>query len=1089
MAKENPGKGNENANGNANGNGNAKGNNKITGTPGDDVIYGGTGNTHINGGDGNDTIWGGSGNNQIDGGLGARDRLYGEDGNDRLTDPDGVEVASGGNGNDTIEIFFAASTVITTPVYITGDNGNDTIDITFNGQDVSSLRLAGDSDTTLEDTDRSVSGNDTVILRGSWIGGQNAIVNLNGGNDTFINYSTTSGIRVFGGDGDDTLIGGGGNDQLYGGAGNDIIYGTAGNNIIDGGTGTRDELYGGSGNDTITDPDGARIVRGGAGDDVITITFIGTFEGVTSFLQGGDGNDTITLTFNGQNISNRVFAGDNNTSGTNRDAVGAGDGNDIITFNGTWTAGGNSWVNLNGGDDTFINNSATSTITVYGGAGNDILIGGGGNDTLYGGIGNDTLNGRGGNDTLYGGAGSDTYIFEGDFGQDTVIDQNTGTDADRIVFNGISAENVLVNRSGDDLVLSVKNTSNQVTVKNWFADASYAMSAVVFPDMTLTPAGIDAALANGGVIEVIAHIFQGTDGRDVLNGTSKNDLFNGGAGDDVMRGFDGNDVFIAGAGHDHMYGGRGSDTYYFNIGDGLNVVYDQAEAGHINKVIFGAGIFKDDLVFSRIDNHVNITIRSTGDQLRIADWDSKKPIDQFVFTEPGQSLTVAEAGSGPQYLYGTNGNDASLNGTLGNDVIYGLDGDDRINGFAGNDIIYGGNGRDIIDGGDGDDYLDGGAGNDTLRGGNGNDTLIGGTGIDHLYGGAGSDTYIFNIGDGENTIYDATEAGQTNKVVFGAGIMASDLNIYAYGSSVVIQLRSTGDILRLAQWQTTNPIDVFEFTEQGQSLTVADVNAALRVITGTDGADVLQGTAGNDIIYGGAGNDTIYGGAGNDTIYGGDGDDTIYVGRNSTGSDLPNGGNNFADGGAGNDRIFGGVGDDELHGGDGNDNLSGGDGNDRLFGGAGNDVLSGGNGDDYLDGGEGQDFLTGGAGNDILVYDPIDFRIWGGSGEDTLLLLGQEQTVNLNMSVIREIEHIDTRNGSGDNVVTLRIADVLRVSDTDIMRISGDDGDRVVLGDAMTRGADVRIDNTDYAAFTGGGATVYIQLGLELNNEQLTAIV
>ena len=63
-------------------------------------------------------------------------------------------------------------------------------------------------------------------------------------------------------------------------------------------------------------------------------------------------------------------------------------------------------------------------------------------------------------------------------------------------------------------------------------------------------------------------------------------------------------------------------------------------------------------------------------------------------------------------------------------------------------------------------FVDGGAGNDTiigsnawngdLRGGVGNDTLHGGASDDHLTGGAGTDTFVFNNGDGHDTIMDFT---------------------------------------------------------------------------------------------------------------------------------------------------------------------------------------------------------------------------------------------------------------------------------------------------------------------------------------------
>lgn len=88
----------------------------------------------------------------------------------------------------------------------------------------------------------------------------------------------------------------------------------------------------------------------------------------------------------------------------------------------------NAVVYGNGGDDFIsahlivfnIPGGLTLPVTLYGGAGNDILIGGEAGDTLYGGAGNDILVGGGGlsdgTNTLYG--GDDRDILIGSFGQD-----------------------------------------------------------------------------------------------------------------------------------------------------------------------------------------------------------------------------------------------------------------------------------------------------------------------------------------------------------------------------------------------------------------------------------------------------------------------------------------------------------------------------------------------------------------------------------------------------------------------------------------------------------------------------------------------
>jgi Ca2+-binding RTX toxin-like protein len=63
--------------------------------------------------------------------------------------------------------------------------------------------------------------------------------------------------------------------------------------------------------------------------------------------------------------------------------------------------------------------------TVYGGSGDDVLVGSDDADVLYGGGGNDVLVGGGGNDSLYGQAGSDLLV--GGTGADVLVG-GTGSD-------------------------------------------------------------------------------------------------------------------------------------------------------------------------------------------------------------------------------------------------------------------------------------------------------------------------------------------------------------------------------------------------------------------------------------------------------------------------------------------------------------------------------------------------------------------------------------------------------------------------------------------------------------------------------------
>lgn len=82
-----------------------------------------------------------------------------------------------------------------------------------------------------------------------------------------------------------------------------------------------------------------------------------------------------------------------------------------------------------------------------------------------------------------------------------------------------------------------------------------------------------------------------------------------------------------------------------------------------------------------------------------------------------------------------------LDGTVGDDVMYGQSGSDTIHGQACNDTIWGGLGRDRLFGDDGDDYIFGQHDDDHLYGGRGDDSIDGGQGDDVCYGGPGRDNF------------------------------------------------------------------------------------------------------------------------------------------------------------------------------------------------------------------------------------------------------------------------------------------------------------------------------------------------------------
>ncbi|MBA3324675.1 MAG: sulfatase-like hydrolase/transferase [Rhodobacteraceae bacterium] len=78
------------------------------------------------------------------------------------------------------------------------------------------------------------------------------------------------------------------------------------------------------------------------------------------------------------------------------------------------------------------------------------------------------------------------------------------------------------------------------------------------------------------------------------------------------------------------------------------------------------------------------------------------------------------------------GEQGTLKGLGGDDVIYGGSGARRINGGKGEDSLVGGGGDNRLVGGRGDDLMNGEAGEDTMIGGRGEDTMTGGPGSDRF---------------------------------------------------------------------------------------------------------------------------------------------------------------------------------------------------------------------------------------------------------------------------------------------------------------------------------------------------------------------
>jgi Ca2+-binding RTX toxin-like protein len=129
------------------------------------------------------------------------------------------------------------------------------------------------------------------------------------------------------------------------------------------------------------------------------------------------------------------------------------------------------YAQSNGGT-TLIGNGASEEWLTASSSGTDTLEAGSGEDTLFAGAGSNTLKAGSGNDTLYGGNGYDTYQFGSSFGNDTINNVYSGsrtTASGEVDFlSGTTDENLWFQQSGNNLVVDLLDTSDKVTISNFF---------------------------------------------------------------------------------------------------------------------------------------------------------------------------------------------------------------------------------------------------------------------------------------------------------------------------------------------------------------------------------------------------------------------------------------------------------------------------------------------------------------------------------------------------------------------------------------------------------------------------------------------
>ena len=174
------------------------------------------------------------------------------------------------------------------------------------------------------------------------------------------------------------------------------------------------------------------------------------------------------------------------------------------------------------------------------------------------------------------------------------------------------------------------------------------------------------------------------------------------------------------------------------------------------------------------------------------------------------------------------------------------------------------------------------AGNDTVWGTYFAETITGGAGNDQLEGGSNYDTYIYNLGDGDDVIYDNGEPNSYGADILslGSGITTSNILLSRVATDRM-DIRITfngqqGSILLNDQNAHNVGVETIIFAD-GTTWTHTQIVARYIADQQTSGNDTVWGTYFAETISCGAGNDRLEGGSNYDTYSYtlGDGDDVI----------------------------------------------------------------------------------------------------------------------------------------------------------------------------------------------------------------------
>ena len=919
------------------------------------------------------------------------------------------------------------------------------------------------------------------------------------------------------------MVAGSTNDTIIAGAGDDLLVGGVGDNL----------LFGEDGNDRLWADDGIDSMYGGRGDDYYIVDSVDDVVGEDV----DQGTDTIQTTVDyvlSDNVE-RLYL----LNGTSRGTGNALD-NEIYTnvavLNDVTIDGGSGADRMSGsfGDDTYIidnrfdavfefasftdatgthvndsidtaKSSVTYSLVDRTGIENLVLtgtsatdaIGNPLNNKLSGNAAANRLDGGAGNDTLDGAAGDDIYVFGRGYGADTIasLDSALGKVDTLQLLTGVAPTELALSREGDDLVLSIRGTSDSMRVRDHFDRDSASGSQID-----------RIRFANGVVWDVatIQSLVMSNHAPALTSPLSDQSLAKG-----------------------QPYGFTIPATAFTDPDAGDVLTYSALQSNGASLpswLVFDGQSFSGNSASASVGViSVRVTATDAGglSASDVFDLTIQTPPDGYLITGTAGDDTL-DSGPGNDTLYAGAGDDL-VRGSLGRNLLYGEAGSDTLVGGGGSDTMVGGSGNDryevdsiddaVIElSGEGIDAVESpitwtlgagvenlilagasavdGAGNSSdnritgngaanaLSGGAGDDVIDGAGGNDVLDGGAGSDTYVFGRNSGSDTIasLDLTPS-KTDTLQLSPGIAREDVFLSRDGNDLLLEVRGTSDSVRVhdhfaGQSAGGNQIDRIRFADA----TSWDI-AAIRSITNR--SPVVNSRLGDlSVVQGSAVTYRVP----LEAFIDPDVDDVlVYSAAMTDGTALPDwlsfdaltrtltGDSTSARPGLLNVRVTatdsvglsasdvfdlavqampdgylinGTPGDDELHAGRTNDTLHGGEGDDALWGGIGSNTLYGDEGNDSLYGGGGRDTLIGGIGDDTYEVDSADDVVSELRGEGV-----DEVRSDLDVVLGADVENA-TLTGSADTDAAGNAAANLLQGNGGANRLDGQAGSDTLLGGA-----------------------------------------